>query len=381
MNYSSTVNAYILIHLRQKEFTMFQQKRVIFLIFSLLIILSLFWGCDDNPLSPENEPEKDYIMYMFETDHAGGHYYMGYHPVSGVIDTFTAEDSPHWTMKVSADGRYMFVAAEDYVAKVDLKTKSTIATLPNRAYGMFVSPNNKYLALLTVPGIMVVRVSDLKVLYEDMELDFYNCTFSSDGNKIYGCVRPTYNIVTILDLENNFSKSAIELPQGLATALVVPSIDESKLFLITYYDMWFNHFEVYDRALDSVIFREWIWNGYNYIELSPDGKYVFYTEGGNEFDVNGSNYFTIYDIERNRIKMKVSTVGVEDGINPEFMVLGQMAITPDGKWLVIGESIDCAAFIRFNMTTMQIDDYVQGEINEFGIYLEGYSCFTCQTIQ
>lgn len=355
------------------------KKDIIFLMVILfLLLLALFWGCDDNPLAPEEEPDKDYIVYMFETDHAGGNYYMGYHPTSGVIDTFTAEDSPYWTMKVSADGRYMFVAAEDYVAKVDLKTKSTVATLPNRAYGMFVSPNNQYLALLMVPGIMVVRVSDLTVLYEDTELDFYNCTFSSDGNKIYGCVRPTYNIVTILDLENNFSKSAIELPQGLATGLVVPSIDESILFLICPYDMWLNQFKVYDVELDSIIFREWIWNGYNYIELSPDGKYVFYTEGGNEFDINGSNYFTIYDIERNRIKMKVSTAGVKDGINPTLMVLGEMAITPDGKWLVIGESIACGAFIRFNMTTMQIDDYIQGEINESGIYMEGYSCYTCQ---
>jgi hypothetical protein len=29
---------------------------------------------------------------------------------------------------------------------------------------------------------------------------------------------------------------------------------------------------------------------------------------------------------------------------------------------------------------MQIDDYIQGEINEFGFYLEGYNCFTCQKI-
>jgi len=342
-------------------------------------LVIIFWGCEDNPLAPENEPEKDYIVYIWETDHAGDHFYMGYHPASGIIDTFTAEDSPYWIMKASADGKYLFVATKDYVAKVDLQSLQTVATLPYRAdYGMAVSPDNQYLALLVGPGIVVAKVSDFAVIYEDTMLNFYNCTFTSDSKKIYGYVGFTYNLVTIIDLENNFSQSTLELPQGLTIELVVPSIDQSKLFLVCHYSMWFSRFEVYDVELDSIIFRDWMWNGYNYLELSPDGKYVFYTEGGNEFDVSGSNYFTIYDIERNRIKMKVSTVGVEDGINPEFMSLGQMAITPDGKWLIIGESIDCAAFIRFNMTTMQIDDYIQGEINESGIYMEGYSCFTCQ---
>jgi len=351
-------------------------------IILLLLLLTLFLNCDDNPLAPENEPDKDYFVYMFETDHAGGHYYMGYHPASGAIDTFTAEDSPHWTMKVSADGRYMFVAAEDYVAKVDLQSLQTVATLPYRAdYGMAVSPDNQYLAIIMGPGFVLARASDLSVVYKDTLLDFRSCNFSSDSKKIYGYGDGSYHSVVKMDLVNNYTRTSIELSPGPVIHSVVPSLDEKKYFIISEYDMWFNHFEVYDLVLDSVIFREWIWNGYNYLELSPDGKYAFYTEGGNEFDVNGSNYFTIYDIERNRIKMKVSTVGVKDGINPEFMALGQMAITPDGKWLVIGESIDCAAFIRFNMTTMQIDDYIQGEINEFGIYMEGYSCFTCQIIQ
>ena len=361
---------------------MLKQTRLYFLIVSLLIIMTLFLGCEDNALAPEIEPDKDYIVYMFETDHTGGHYYMGYHPSSGVIDTFTAEDSPYWTMKVSADGRYMFVAAEDYVAKVDLQSLQTVATLPYRAdYGMAVSPDNQYLAIIMGPGFVLASASDLSVVYADTLLDFRSCNFSSDSKKIYGYGDGSYHSVVKMDLENNYTRSAIELTPGPVIHSVVPSLDEKKYFIIWKYDMWSNRFEVYDVARDSIIFRDWMWNGYNYIELSPDGKYVFYTEGGNEFDVSGSNYFTIYDIERNRIKMKVSTVGVEDGINPEFMVLGQMAITPDGKWLVIGESIDCAAFIRFNMTTMQIDDYIQGEIDEFGFYLEGYSCFTCQLIE
>jgi len=339
-------------------------------------LVIIFWGCEDNPLAPENEPEKDYIVYIWETDHAGDHFYMGYHPATGVIDTFTAEDGPSSGMEASADGKYLFVATNEYVAKIELQTLQTVATLPYRAtYGLAVSQDNQFLAIIMGPGFVLARVSDFSVIYEDTLLDFRSCSFSSDSKKIYGYAGLAYNIFTILDLENNFSQSTVELPQGLAIEVIVPSIDESKLFLVCHYGMWFSRFEVYDVVLDSIIFRDLLWSGYNFLKLSPDGKYVFYTEAGNYTDVNGENYFTIYDIERNRIKMKVSTVGIEDGINPEFMALGQMAITPDGKWLVIGKALGGPSFIRFNMNTMEIDDYLKGDSSV------SYRNYTCQSIK
>ena len=140
---------------------MLKQTSVFFVIFSLLIILSLFWGCDDNPLSPENEQPKDYALYTFESTNDQ---YFEYHPLTGIIDSFTCADGPTWWLKSSADGKYLFVATIDYVAKVDIKTKETVATLPYRAdYGIAVSPDNQLIAFLMGPGIVIVQVSDFSV--------------------------------------------------------------------------------------------------------------------------------------------------------------------------------------------------------------------------
>lgn len=352
------------------------KKDIIFLtIILFLLLLTVFWGCDDNPVTPKIDELKDYIIYMFETDHAGGHYYMGYHPVSGVIDTFTAEDSPYWTMKVSADGKYMFVATRDYVAKVDLQTKSTIATLSYRAdNGIVVSPDNELLAISMGPGVAIVRVSDFSVVYEDLLFKVKCECFSSDSKKIFGRVYETYSTVAIVDIENNYYITEKALPTGPIRKFI-PSLDESKYFLIWQYDLWFNLFGVYDIELDSIIFRDGLWGGYTDLKVSTDGKYVFYTEAGNETDISGANYFTTYDVNRNRVKMKVSTVGVEDGINPEFMPLGTICVIPDGKWLVIGAALNGSSFIRFNISTMEIDEYIKGESSE------SYRNYTCQINQ
>ncbi|MBN1211988.1 MAG: hypothetical protein JXA92_05370, partial [candidate division Zixibacteria bacterium] len=96
---------------------------------------------------------------------------------------------------------------------------------------------------------------------------------------------------------------------------------------------------------------------------------------GDYSDIPGSNYFTIYDIAKNRIKMKVSTVGIEDGINPTWMALGAMCITPDSRWLVIGEARGQPSFICFDLIKMEINDYFKyGQSGGFG-------GFTCQLIE
>ncbi|MBN1211514.1 MAG: hypothetical protein JXA92_02970 [candidate division Zixibacteria bacterium] len=351
---------------------MLKQTRVFFVFFSLLIILSLFWGCDDNPLAPENETDKDYIAYTYE---GINHQYFEYHPLTGIIDSFTCEDGPTWKLEASADGKYLFVATSDYVAKVDIKTKETVETLPNRAKnGIAISPDNKLIAFLMGPGIVIVRLSDFSVIYEDSLIDLRSGSFSYDSKRLFGRDNSLYNAIIIMDIDDNFSTTTKELPVG-PIKVIKPSLDETKYFLIWQYDMWSNIYSVYDIILDSIIFKEQIWGGLVDLLTSPNGKYVFYTEAGDYSDIPGSNYFTIYDIAKNRIKMKISTLGIEDGINPTYMALGAMCITPDSKWLIINQARNYPAFIRFNLNTMEIDDYFKyGQSGSIG-------GFTCQLIE
>ena len=144
----------------------------------------------------------------------------------------------------------------------------------------------------------------------------------------------------------------------LSVLSVVPSVDDRKWFLVRR-DRYNSRFEVYDVASDSIIFREYLtWGGVD-VEVSPSGKYAFYTEMGDLTTWPGPSHFTVYDIECNRIRMLVSTIGILDGLNPSYWPLGEIAITPDGRWLIAGRSVGDPSFIRFNLTTMEIDDYVQ----------------------
>jgi len=346
---------------------MLQQTRVLFVSFSLLIILILFWGCDDNPLAPEEEQPKDYAVYAFDSTN---YQYFEYHPLTGVLDSFTCDDSPVWGMEASADGKYLFLAAEDYLAKVDLITKSTVATLPYKVdCGIAVSPDNELIALSMGPGFVIARVSDLSIVYENASLDYRIVSFSTDGNRLYGCY-DTSNTVAMIDIENSFSITTNELSVGPIRTLK-PSIDETKLFLIWRNNKSSNAFTVYDVASDSITFREWLYGGYVDIKVDPDGRYVFYTEAGDYVSIPGSNYFTIYDINRKRI-FKISTVGIDDGINPIYMAVYPMCLTPDNKWLVIGESPKGKSFLRFNITIMEIDDFIKGDSTAHLKY------FTCQ---
>ncbi len=92
--------------------------------------------------------------------------------MSGIIDSFTCEDGPTWKLETSADGKYLFVATRDYVAKVDIKTKETVATLPYRAdYGIAVSPDNQLLAFSMGPGIANQAVSLLLLTASPLTLN------------------------------------------------------------------------------------------------------------------------------------------------------------------------------------------------------------------
>jgi len=352
---------------------MFKHSRYLFTVLLVIFIITFILSCDDNPVSPKDEQPIDYVAYTYE---GINHQYFEYHPLTGIIDSFTCEDGPTWWLEASADGLFLFVATRDYVAKVDTKAKATVATLPYRAdYGIAVSPDNQLIAFLMGPGIVIVQVSDFSAIFEDTLLDYRSVSFSTDSRRLFGYGAGSYHSVVTMDLDNNYSLESTELTPGPVIIKILPSVEETKWFLIWRYNMWQNMFQVYDVILDSVIFQETICGGLADLLVSPDGKYVFYTEAGDYSDLPGSNYFTIYDIAKNRIKMKVSTLGIEDGINPTYMALGAMCITPDSKWLIIGQARNRPYFIRFNLNIMEIDDYFKyGQSGSIG-------GFTCQLIE
>jgi hypothetical protein len=130
--------------------------------------------------------------------------------------------------------------------------------------------------------------------------------------------------------------------------------------------LWFLYhggLEVYDVGQDSIIFADYLNQGAGSVEVTPDGKYVIYTDGVDPFGGTGPPLlgFKVYNVERNEIEMVVSTVGVADGVNPTNMWLDDFCITPDGRYAVIegaGSLFGSPDFVVFDIWQMQITNYI-----------------------
>jgi len=157
----------------------------------------------------------------------------------------------------------------------------------------------------------------------------------------------------------------------------MPSHDESKWFLFRRSGYQYTtFFDVYDVQADSIIFRDWLIPTSGSMVLTPDGRYVFYSIPNTIFSGMAPSYFSVFDVEKNRITMLISTVGFIDGFNPVNMPVCDLAMTPDGRWLIagdggIGASIGEPTFLIFNIKNMTIEDYVDIP-RVHGIY------YTCQ---
>jgi hypothetical protein len=342
------------------------------LLSSLVLVLGVYLaGCDgESPAGPVEAGEKDYVVYFW--DGTSDLDYYGYHPLTGELDTFT---TPYYAwlggIKASADGKLLYVATSVDVAVVELDSLKLITEIPYRAkWGVAVSPDNRLLCLQG-PGIRILSTADYSVLYEDTARGVAGCDFSANSSRLYCAGGGTGYSAYVLDIRNGFSGSVKEFDSSAIIWDILPSPDESKWFLYRKASSWCV-FEVYDVAADSIIFRQYITYGWGEMAVTPDGRYVFFTEAGTFQDGLGKWYFTVFDVDRNRISRLISTTGIKDGLNPAYMPLGELAITPDGRWLVAGSVEGVPAFLRFNINTMEIDDYV--EIDDNG----GLMSYTCQ---
>ena len=99
--------------------------------------------------------------------------------------------------------------------------------------------------------------------------------------------------------------------------------------------------------------------GYGDMDITPDGRYVFFTEAGDLQDEIGRWYMSVYDVDANRIDRLIPTAGIVDGFKPEALFLCEIAATPDGRWLVVGGDLQPFEFVRFNIAEMRFDRYVE----------------------
>lgn len=308
---------------------------------------------------PPPRPGKDYVVY-FKDDVSGGGMCYGYHPLTSQVDSFSLPAGAWWGMTVSSDGTILYVVAKnDIILVVDLDTETIITELPYEAKGgVAVSPDGQLVAILG-DDLYILNTSDYSLVFHDTS-KVLNGVFSSDGRSLYCTADQTgtgsYHAYKV-DLENDFLVTREWFADGMVVR-ILPSVDQQKWFLYLCCSDFCSFFEVYDVECDSIIFSEFITPGGGYMALTPDGKYLFYTNpGGLLFGPPPPSSFTAFDVEANDIYQVISTAGIPDCMPmPEYFPVGEIAITPDGRWLIGLGAVGCGGPFLLNINTMEIED-------------------------
>jgi len=318
------------------------------IILSLLFILAFIWGCDDDKPNGPVEP-KDYPVYFCDPTDTPPQLFTFY-PIARRVDSTDINWQPK-TIQLSADGRILYFNNRDgsHLA-VNADDLSLIAELPGPVFG--VSPDNQLIAI-SQNGVKILRTSDYSVFFEDSTLPVQSSVFSFDGESFY-C--NTYTSVYKVDLtDSSYPITKIDITTEGGIVHVIPSVDETKLFLniSIHTSIW--AFEVYDVLLDSITFRDYLIPGHGRMTISPDGKYVFYTNPGSPItDSPPLMGFKIFDIESNQIDKVVENDSFFTGPN-WIAPPGLPVVTPGSRWLVMLGGI-------FNLGVLYLYDIQTGEL-------------------
>ena len=329
---------------------------------TMLVMVSvhlLLTSCDKRSVEPEPEELTDYPVYF--RDGVNHQWCFAYYPVANRVDSLRLPVEADWGFQVSPDGDLLYAFTEGGTHIVSLDSLRVVGELRYPQYprrGAIPSPDGQLLAMRGEIGFDIIRTSDHSLVFRDTDRVFGRCTFSHNSRYFYGCVQAddsslAYYIYRV-DLQDTTNVLRRELPDFIPRVPtdIEPSHDDRLWLLLERsgsFDYWF---EVYDPEADSVIFREYMTPGWGEIDISPDGRYAFYTNPGDLIDGPiAPPTITCYDILLNRIHKVISTE------NLISMPIGSIAITPDGRWLVGNNNLGNNLLLTMDMKTMEFVKY------------------------
>ncbi len=343
------------------------------------IIAGFIVSCsEDSPTKPV-EP-KDYPVYF--TDGSSDCMYYEYHPLTGTLDSFQLSRQSAWGLAASADGKLLYVSGYSTTHVFDLETHSLVRDFPQKAT-VAVSPDNRMIALHGYPTLKLLSTEDYSVLFEDTIYSWAG-VFTPDGKRFYYCAEHLDSLghfagdshVEIIDIAGGYQVTAIDPPDeseyfddpvyGLQ-----PSPDESRLYMLRG-PGHVDYFEVLDVASGLDVFKDTTPPGGGCIVTSNDGRYIICTIPESLLDEGGAEpvEFNVYDVLNSFAASKMSTAdcpSIDSAITP----FCGLAKTPDGKWLLVGGTMEPTVLV-LDMSTMEV-------VSCFDLPGRYRCAFTCQT--
>lgn len=324
---------------------------------AIILSLSFISGCDDKPTKPV--AAKDYVVYFGDSGNDTMLY--GYHPATGLVDSIVLPRQliPTLIFDISSDGRLLYLPTANSIMVFDLINRTVVSEHPIELGGeVAVSPDGRHLALMRGSGpvkkFFIFSLADFSVVYLDT-IYTGNGVFSDDGNEFYCYAEDSdgWMYVYIVDLANSFRVTRKYFSGAVIHML--PNMDMSRWFIMMRISDDISQFLVYDVARDSIMFARLLIPGAGEIELTPDNRFVVITQPGTMFnEVPDVDYFTIYSVERNAIDQLVTPWEYP---NPLFDEIGQIELTPDGRWLVGLPGYITGELFAYDMTSRTFERF------------------------
>jgi len=341
--------------------------RKVLLVFAVMLLVMCLAGCKGNPSKPEPD-DKQYLVYFYRNcDYEDGYcnespILLAYNPYTDVLDTFPLPVAPSGDLGIAPDGSVLYMPTESAVAVVDAKTQAVVTELPYpEVHYVAVSGDGSMIALMS-DSLTILKTSDYSLVYRDT-VEVGLGSFSDDCGRFYYAGREDiYMAACIVTLDSSLEKTC-RLITGSTHAEYVwqfePSKDETKWF--NYSEIGFERwvFGVIDLSLDTSIFVHLLIPGLGEFEVTPDERYIFYTNpGGMIGSLPPPFQIYVYDVMENRLADSIGTLRVENDSVIEYLTGGDIAITPDGKWLVALTRYGGRAIIVVDVTTREFVRYV-----------------------
>ena len=318
-----------------------------------IIILLLTIACTcGSPTEPPPIVEKEYSVYFwFEEVIDSLSIIYRYIPAKNELDTIFIPELFNY-FEVSKVEEKLLLHKNGITKVYDTESQQIIGDLP--FFGrLSYSPDSQLIAISDGTELNIINADNFSVDYHDTS-NIVSTSFTNDNKKLF-CFKTESPNVVILDRENNYAR--IEKQIDSLGGRPIPSKDGTKIFILKHIGWDDSVFEVYDMITDSVIFTHYHSPGHGFMTMTPNGKYVFYTNPGTLLHgTPPQTYFNAYNVETNQLEF-INTTWYPD---PEIdslagMYAQEVAPTADGQWLTaIGIGTGGSSIVAVNISTLLV---------------------------
>lgn len=234
----------------------------------------------------------------------------------------------------SADGRHLYAVAQEGVLVFDTKQFEIQKVLPYIGE-ITISPDNDYICISTEQGIYILSALDHQLLFHDTT-EVLSGYFTEDGDRFYAARWDSAAAYLYqLELESHFTTSLIPLPDDFVRSVykLAVSPDENEFYLYRKFGTFDYLFDVYDRSVDSIVFRKYLTPGAGVLWRSRSGDTVYITNPGTILNGPPPAFtFGIYDTRQRRFDSTTTYFKYMGEPDPQWAE--ELVLTPDEKTMV-----------------------------------------------